>query len=406
MKDQARAWVVVSRPDRLPVAIAAAQALRDQYPDGVHLLREESKWWDHAEWQPYATQFAAVHAFARVATCRGIRDLLRLYRQSLDRRRAIQKLPIDSCRDVLVCLGGILTISNVAASAHPNVTKILCVSAKVYRDLMRAGDRARYRFTTASWFQNRIVEPMAGINRTLRYKPRINPGGDGVRLERMESDPEKIYNAIVVMSNSGEISFPNVVSARFPSIAELRGLPEISGKNASKSRRRVLFFGTPFLLIHNLPPSLYVQHLEHCLDYLRINFPDHYLIYRPHPNETTEARQVDMRGFEVEDDREAAELYFLRNYESIAAVFSVSSTVSRTALNNGLNGYAMYPLFPFSEQQSQFFAEVMGDVPSEFNIRSLHSPVAQYQPITDMTGHAFGDALRMASERLAMPAHP
>ena len=46
-------------------------------------------------------------------------------------------------------------------------------------------------------------------------------------------------------------------------------------------------------------------------------------------------------GFEVENDRAAAEVYMLQFYSEIEAVFSVSSSVSRSALNNGLNGYSV-----------------------------------------------------------------
>jgi hypothetical protein len=49
---QPKLWIVISRPDRLPTAIAVAQAVGAQFPGGVHLLREDSKWWDRAHWQP------------------------------------------------------------------------------------------------------------------------------------------------------------------------------------------------------------------------------------------------------------------------------------------------------------------------------------------------------------------
>ena len=127
----------------------------------------------------------------------------------------------------------------------------------------------------------------------------------------------------------------------------------------------------------------------------------HALIYRPHPNETNEADQLKLDGFRIEDDREAAELYFLRNYQTIAAVFSVSSTVSRTALNNGINGYAMYPVFPFTTQQTEFFAGVMGDVPAEFTIHDLNSPPMPYQPLAVERGRSFAETLRLTVEQEA-----
>jgi len=129
------------------------------------------------------------------------------------------------------------------------------------------------------------------------------------------------------------------------------------------------------------------------------------LIYRPHPNETNEADRLKLNGFRIEEDREAAELYFLRNYQTITAVFSVSSTVSRTALNNGINGYAMYPVFPFTTQQSEFFAGVMGDVPAEFTINDLNSPPVPYQPIAAGSGRSFAEAMRMAAEMQPAGTH-
>ena len=91
---------------------------------------------------------------------------------------------------------------------------------------------------------------MAGLNRTLHFKPRINPGGDGVRVERLQKNPDSLYHRIVVMSNGGAdiANNPKIIGAKFPSVAELRDLPKVSDKNGDGSSRQVIFFGTPFLL--------------------------------------------------------------------------------------------------------------------------------------------------------------
>src|SRR5204863_2926820 len=144
-------------------------------------------------------------------------------------------------------------------SAHPDVYKILCVSQKAYGELTRTGDRARYRFTTSGWLQNRFVEPMAGVERTIHYKPRINPGGDGVRLRRLQKDPDELFDVIIFMSNSGgelpASAEDQIIPSRFPSIAELRDFAGISRGNINRpsgsDQRRVIFFGTPFLLVKN-----------------------------------------------------------------------------------------------------------------------------------------------------------
>jgi len=394
-------WIAISRPDRLPNALVAAGALRKTFSGGIHLLREESKWWGNANWREFVNGFADVHAFPKVRTCRGLKDLPRLYRENMDRQRGVGALPIDPDNDVLLCLAGLLGLGNAALSAHPDVYKILSVSQKAYGELTRTGARARYRFTTSGWLQNRFVEPMTGVERTIHYKPRINPGGDGVRLRRLQKDPEELFDVIIFMSNSGG-ELParaehQIIPSRFPSIAELHDFPT-KLDNAQYRQRRVIFFGTPFLLVRNLPPEVYIEHLNRCLDYIRRNYPERDLIYRPHPFEKGEAARLKFEGFRIEDDREVADLYFLRHFAEIEAVYSVSSTVSRTALNNGLNSYALWRCFPFSETQTKFFQNVMGDVPSEFEINDLTDPPIAYQdrqsPVLGQ--NSFSNALQRA----------
>ena len=416
---ESKLWIVISRPDRLPNALVAADALRERFPGGIHLLREESKWWENANWQEFVRDFSEVHAFPKVKTCRGLKDLPRLYRENVDRQRGVGALPIDPDNDVLLCVAGLLGLGNAALSAHPGVFKILCASQKAFGELTRHGDRARFRFTTSGWLQNRVVEPLAGVERTIHYKPRINPGGDGVRLRRLQKDPEEIFDVIIFMSNSGgELparAEDQVIPSRFPSIAELRSfsaqfnreLATASPSGGGQGRRgRVIFFGTPFLLVKNLAPEVYIENLNRCLDYIRQNYPGRALIYRPHPFEKGEAGKLNLAGFRVEDDREVADLYFLRHFAEIEAVYSVSSTVSRTALNNGLNSYALWRCFPFSETQTKFFRKVMGDVPPEFEISDLtKSPVAYQDRQSTAAGqNSFSNALQRAvnlKERVA-----
>src|SRR5881394_1857589 len=401
MSREPKLWIVISRPDRLPNALVAADALRERFPGGIHLLREESKWWENANWQEFVRDFAEVHAFPKVKTCRGLKDLPRLYRENVDRQRGVGGLPIDPENDVLLCLAGLLGLGNAALSAHPDVFKILSASQKAFGELTRHGDRARFRFTTSGWLQNRVVEPLAGVERTIHYKPRINPGGDGVRLRRLQKNLDEIFYVIIFMSNSGgELPAQaehQIIPSRFPSIAELRSFSAQSSREQGR-HGRVIFFGTPFLLVKNLEPAVYIEHLNRCLDYIRQNYPGRILIYGLHPFEKGEASKLKLEAFRVEDDREVADLYFLRHFAEIESVYSVSSTVSRTALNNGLNSYALWRCFPFSETQTKFFRKVMGDVPPEFEISDLTKPPVAYQdrqsPVGDAT--SFSQALNRA----------
>src|SRR3954470_7763621 len=322
--NSAKLWIILGRPTRLPSALIAVHALADRFPGGCHLLRDDSQWWERAHWQQFAKHFAGVHAFPRVKSCRGLIDLPRLYRETAGRKSAVAALPVNRETDTLLCLASIVGLGNAAISAFSDVYKVLCISTSGYDGLRRDPDRLRFRFTTSGWLQNRLVEPLAGVERTIHFKPRINPGGDGVRLVRLEKEPAEIFDTVVTMSNSGrelpDDANDRLIPARFPSIAELPDFSAGYDKGNEGHRRRVIFFGTPFLLIHNLSPNEYIVHLNKCLEYIRRHYPDCDLIYRPHPIETDESNRVNLDRFRIENDREAAELYFLRHFKEIEAI--------------------------------------------------------------------------------------
>src|SRR5438874_13815605 len=147
MNREPKLWIVAERAVRLPNALIAAEALRDRFPGGVELVHDKSDPWRDFNWDLYARYFDRVHAFARIKSCRGLLDLPRLYRETIERKRAVAALPIEPDSDLLLCIAGVMGLANVAASAHANVRKVLSISAASYERLTRAPDRTRFRFT-------------------------------------------------------------------------------------------------------------------------------------------------------------------------------------------------------------------------------------------------------------------
>lgn len=374
-------WIALTRPDNLVNALAIATAGRGRFA-ACRLLYERSSWWERLDWQEYARRFDGVDTVEKVPDCRGLGDLPRFYRSLQDRQRTLAALRIGA-DDTLVTLAGVTKLSIALASAYPKVNKCLCVTVKKYTNASRPWSWAQYRPTTSGWLQNKVVEPLLGLQRTVRLKP-WRGGGDGVRLERPELPLEKIFDTVLLLSNDGTerpaTAGPNVRTAPFPSLHDLGNFsPTLDVGNIGPAV--VVFFGTPFLLVRNLSPAVYHENLNACLAALRRWYgADCQLIYRPHPAETTEREHLDLTGFEIEQDRQVAELYFLRNFRRTRAVFSVSSTVSRVALNYGLNGYALWRCFPFDETAAEYFATLMGRVPPEFDVRSLDHPPPVYAP--------------------------
>ena len=407
-----RLWIALTRPDNLVAALAVASLAPDRFAS-CHLVHERSPWWDHAGWDDHRFLFASVHPMAKVKPVRGVFDSARYVRELRRRQTALAALGIK-VQDTILALGSTVNLANALASAYPGVPKVLCLPSKFYADAVRPADTPGFRHTTSGWLQNRFLQRMGGVGRTVRLKRR-HVGGDGARLERLEKDLADVFQALVLFENGGgkHVSAGGkVFKAPFPGPAELDALlPRRGGGNGTRRQRDVIFFGTPFLLVRNLDPHRYAATLNGCLDYLRRHYAATCrLIYRPHPAETSERRLLRLREFVPEVDLEVAELYLLKNHHRVEAVFSVASTVSRVAFNYGLNGHAFWRCFPFVPPASTFFETLLGEVPAGFDIRSLDAAPVPY--VGEMgTGGAKGSfsggiLAALAAARAAMPALP
>ena len=155
---------------------------------------------------------------------------------------------------------------------------------------------------------------------------------------------------------------------RLPLILALREM-----KNPTDTLpKRVLFFGTRFLLVHNLAPKIYVEYANRRLDFIRRNYfgMRSNLPAASIRNERGESIEL-KRILRLENGGEPAKFYFLERFAQIEAVFFVSSTVSRKAMTFGLNAYAFWCCFPFTEIASRFFERLMGAVPLNSKIRDF-----------------------------------
>jgi len=223
---------------------------------------------------------------------------------------------------------------------------------------------------------------------------------DGGSLLRYEKPIEEIYDYIVVMDNLGiepvKEYESRIIFATYPFCA----LRDTNMINKSFDEKKIVFFGTPFVVAQNISPYEYATHSNRCLDYLRQVYREtHHLIYRPHPRENKELNLIDLSDFELERNNKLAEFYFLENADTIDAVYSISSTVSRVALNFGLNAYSFCRLFPFDKITLAYFENLMGPVPESFYITDL-SMLPQYYITEDLISSASNQFLKALTDIL------
>ncbi len=412
--NQPRLWVSSSRPNHLVNALAAAAALRHRFSERCFIY-EHSSWWENARWEEFRPAFDRVVPLERPRTCRGLFDLRRFKRDLRSRQDRIRELGAKP-GDVFVCLASATGLSNAIASVYRDNAKILLFTRQGLEEASRPANFLRYRFTTSSALEYFCLQRAVGLLPTLHLKPWLPFRGDGVRLERPRQNLRDIYQSIVLWSTQGAPAPSPALGAAPSGVAPVHAAPwpRLSDfaadlprhdrpAPAAPSRRRMVFFGTPFLLVRNLAPATYTDVLNRCLAYLRLHYGDRCrLVYRPHPAETSERDHLQLEGFEVEEDREVAELYFLKHSDVIEAVYSVSSTVSRVAFSYGFNAHVLWPCFPFHRTAAAYFRTLMDVVPAGFEIRSLDHPPVAYQPArTEAAGQSFADVLVRALDQIA-----
>ena len=371
-------WIFASRPSQLMDCLAAATILRSRL-HRIHFVYQDHAPWQRAKWEEYRKCFDTVTPIPKVKACRAVKGIVKY---TLDMKRLMQRLKnLAIAPDDLILTGTILTpLGQSVVSVYRQNFIVSYLSEKMVLDLQQEVDFSQYRYTTAGWLGLRIVEPLLGLRRAYVLKTRRPESADGERLRRFVEDVREIYSSTIIFHNAyaslPRASGDSLFHSPYPSFNTLR---EPSASEAPRPEPKlVVFFGTPFLLLKNIDPQHYIEVLNRALKYLRSFYPGCKLVYRPHPFESDEQGHLNLDGFEIQNDKEAGELFMLRYGARLEAVYTVSSTIARTAMNYGFNAYAFWPVFPFKEKTRLYFQSVMGAVPNELLIQSLERPPVAY----------------------------
>lgn len=114
-----------------------------------------------------------------------------------------------------------------------------------------------------------------------------------------------------------------------------------------RTKNMVVFFGNDMASFRKLgvDPDRYIKKCNECLDYLRRNFKNCRLCFKPHPADKEEGVLLNLDGFDFIDDKINSELFLFQNRDQIKGVFSLGSTSSWSACGMGLNAYVFYKCF-------------------------------------------------------------
>lgn len=141
------------------------------------------------------------------------------------------------------------------------------------------------------------------------------------------------------------------------------------GRQQNASQATVVLFGSVFKHWHGVNLDKFVPRFNEVIQHIRTKHAGSKLIYKPHPNETDEGELLDLHGFAI-DESLTGELMFMKD-PSIATVYSVASTTSRTAPCFGIRAYVLFPLFDLPDSLRTRREAFFHDVAPEAIIRSL-----------------------------------
>lgn len=371
-------WIVLDHPQQFATALGIATYLgREKFI--FNLLISPHPYWKKVDINLYKHQFDEIHFLERPDYTPNPINVLRMIFQIIRLKKRIAQLGINQ-NDIIVGLSIIHYLENIVLSVHQRNLKIAIMSQVVYQVCIQEMDENIYRNTLEGWLANWIVEPITGLNRTYCMKERRYPNSYWcIRYRKSLLD---IFNKVIILGN---ISFENnyvgdnIITMPFPYVLALKNSVAESNQR-NDNHKKIVFFGTSFRTgMWNITPEIYAKNLNACLSFLREKYGMNFkLVYRPHPTEKDEIKQLDLRQFEIENDGMLAELYLYKNAEDIHAVFSVCSSSSMSAFQIFINAYAFMNIFPYDERVKKIFRLEMGNVPDDFYINGLSAAPNRY----------------------------
>jgi hypothetical protein len=377
-------WIVLDHPQNLAISLLIARYLRKRNFGKPRLIISKHDYWKKVDLGEFKDHYGRIIKFSRLDfPPRGmpiwkqlLASLLLFFQLAIQKQR-VKRLKIGN-KDCLISFASTQFLANLILKEYKKINTVNILAEGTYSGFNQEIDFRKYRYSIGSFITTNIIQPLISMLPSYRLVRKTKEKRmDGMLLARYKESLEKIFDKILVMKNIFESvdedsGFKNVRYTYFPYV-----LPTSSRK---QKRKEIVFFGQPFLLAKNIPPKVYARKLNQIFKYLRKFYGNDYkLIYRPHPREEEELEHLNLQNFEIEKDGMMAELYFYKQRENIYRVFSVSSTVSRSALNFGIDAYSFMKLFSFKKSTKDAIKELMGKVPQNFWIDDLSKKAKSFK---------------------------
>lgn len=201
-------WFIVSATEFIVILISLANFIRSIYPDRqINLVISRHHRWDiinPADIKPY---------FNRIIFLPRIFYSLRNILEAFKTFRAVRKIGIRP-GDVIISGSQVEFVENCLISRYKNNPRIgLVLKRDFYANYDNRNsvfsNNERFRFTKASFFFNKILEPFLGLNKTLfmLYAP------GAISVNRYQRPINELFDRVIVLDIPGRLKIKTADSA-------------------------------------------------------------------------------------------------------------------------------------------------------------------------------------------------
>lgn len=346
-------WIILDHPKQFLIALYLTTHIKKKHGGKVNLLISKHEYWKYFDIKKYKNNFGSITWFGRLDYPPPMMNKIKQFLASLLLVPRLFFLKLKSKtinfhkQDVIIGLSLCQFLENMILSNNPYLKSISILPLSEYFYYENKPDPKNFVLGFSSKFSGWIIKVFGMYETIYSHRKGRKKLGDGDYFLAFRKSLKDIYSGIILTVTKVDRNMSKLQSDAKNNNIFVSEYPDIEfGKIDIEKKKKIVFMGQPLLLLGNRDKKSYLNKLNQCLNYLYKVYGKKYeLIYKTHPRENIDDSLLDLKQYRIEKKRQPAEIYFMENKENIEAVFSVSSSTSRSALNAGIKSYLFAKLF-------------------------------------------------------------
>ena len=343
-------WVVIDHPLQIVQALGLSLYFSNQY--NVKLLISKHHYWKGVDVRPFTSHFDEVHWFNK-ADFSWIfpREIWNLWTNL----RELNTLQVNS-QDVFLILSDHTFLESLIISRFKN-KKLALLPKYVYEKYHQQ------EFQTNLKYKERLISQI--WNTTLIPFFRLEP------LLYYSNILDKKMYALPYKRNSQELFhktffFDDTLKSVDNSLKDISPYLSLLNKAKNEKKRFIIFFGNSM----HKHDKYQIAFTNTCLRYIEKHFPGYIYLYKPHPNDKVETKNISLGLFQVHSTKQTTELFLLEKGDQVAYFFAISSTSIKSCVHFGYtNAYYFFKLYKdYSNEFRDYLLSQFGSLTSINNM--------------------------------------